>query len=404
MCKRFDGELRLIDITLMPIVLQGEKLLHGTWRDITDRKKAEVALIESEERYRNLFQKSHAIMLLIDSETGTIIDANPAACKFYGWNREELIGKKVIELNMLSAEEITAELKSAKLEQRNHFVFQHRLANNSIRNVEIYSSPLMMSGKIILYSIIHDITDRKRVEEALVIAKEKAEESDRLKSAFLANMSHEIRTPLNSIIGFSDLLLDADFDLNQKTEFINLIRNSGNNLLTIISDIMDISKIETGQVTINNTQFSLEKLLNEIVEENSLKAIEKGVDLRVNFADQGKSITMESDPNRLKQILTNFVNNSIKFTENGYVEIGFTETNDTVHIYVKDTGIGIPEQYHEQIFDRFRQVESAHTRKYGGNGLGLAISKQLADLLGYKLWLESEPGVGSVFFVSAPKL
>jgi|GEM_PF-1054273 len=403
MCKRFDGALRLIDITLMPIVLKGEKLLHGNWRDITDRKKAEAALIESEERYRNMFQKSHAIMLLIDSETGTIIDANPAACKFYGWSREELIGKKVVELNILSAEEITAELKLAKLEQRNHFVFQHRLANNSIRNVEIYSSPLMMSGKIILYSIIHDITDRKLAEDALIIAKEKAEESDHLKSAFLANMSHEIRTPLNSIIGFSDLLLDPDFDLSEKTEFIKLIHNGGNNLLAIINDIIDISKIETGQLTINEKLFSVEKLINEIVEENSLKAIEKGVDLRVNFADQGNSITMKSDPGRLKQILTNFVNNSIKFTENGYVEIGFSETNHTVQIYVKDTGIGIPEQYHEQIFDRFRQVESAHTRKYGGNGLGLAISKQLADLLGYTLWLESEPGKGSIFYLSAPK-
>jgi signal transduction histidine kinase len=189
----------------------------------------------------------------------------------------------------------------------------------------------------------------------------------------------------------------------QKTEFINLIRNSGNNLLSIINDIIDISRIETGQVALDKKLFSVEGLLEEIIEENSLKAVEKGIDLRINFDDQGTSITMESDQNRLKQILTNFVNNSIKFTEHGYVEIGFTETNYSVLIHVKDTGIGIPVEYLEQIFERFRQVESSLTRKYGGNGLGLTISKQLADLLGYKLWLESEPGKGSTFYLAAPK-
>lgn len=144
------------------------------------------------------------------------------------------------------------------------------------------------------------------------------------------------------------------------------------------------------------------------MEENSLKAIEKGIDLRIRFADQGTSMATNSDPNRLKQILNNLVNNAIKFTEHGYVEIGFSETNDAVLIQVRDTGIGIPQQYHNQIFDRFRQIEEAHTRKYGGNGLGLAISKNLIDLLGGDIWVESNPnntfgGKGSIFWVSIPK-
>lgn len=263
-------------------------------------------------------------------------------------------------------------------------------------------SPVRMIG------INRDITDNRLAAKQLMIEKEKAEESDRLKSAFLANMSHEIRTPLNSIIGFSDLLLDPDFEPEQKMEFATLIRNSGNNLLAIINDIMDISKIETGQLTINTTHFLLEDIIKEIVEENSLKAIEKGIDLRKRFADQGTSIKAQSDPNRLKQILTNLVNNAIKFTEQGYVEIGFSETNDAVQIQVKDTGIGIPQQYHNQIFDRFRQIEGAHTRKYGGNGLGLTISKNLVDLLGGNIGVISNPDDalgerGTTFWVSIPK-
>ncbi|HET6557362.1 MAG TPA: PAS domain S-box protein, partial [Prolixibacteraceae bacterium] len=167
-CKRLDEKLILVDITLMPIVLHGERHLHGTWRDITDRKKAEQALKESEERYRNLFQKSHGTMLLIDSETGAIMDANPAACSYYGWTREELLKMQLHEINTLHEAEIQAELLLARTEKRNYFIFKHRLANGSIRDVEVYSSPLVVSGKTVLYSIIHDITDRKLAEQALL--------------------------------------------------------------------------------------------------------------------------------------------------------------------------------------------------------------------------------------------
>jgi PAS domain S-box-containing protein len=534
LCKRFDGKLILLDIILMPIVLRGEKHLHGTWRDITERKKAEQALTESEERYRNLFQKSHAIMLLIEPETGAIMDANPAACNYYGWNRDELLKMKLDEINILDSKGIIDELFLARTEKRNYFIFKHRLANHSIRDVEVYSSPLVLAGKTLLYSIIHDITDRKQAEEALVIAKEKAEESeesyrriietanegiwmmdkdhqttyvndkmalmlgfssseiigkkvetfmleedlpvhyermklrgsglggqyehrfkrkdglllwtivsatvlknergefegsfamftditaikqkeselqiakeraeesDRLKTSFLANMSHEIRTPLNSIIGFSDLLIDPDFDSDQKQEFVNLIKNSGNNLISIINDIIDISKIETGQVPLTIEQFSLNDLINEIGKEFSYKAEEKGLKFLLNIPESQLQVTIKSDPKRMKQILTSFLNNAIKFTEKGFVELGFIETTDSVHVFVKDSGIGIAKQFHEQIFERFWQVESAHTRKYGGNGLGLAISKQLAELLGYKLRFESVPDKGSTFYISSP--
>lgn len=244
--------------------------------------------------------------------------------------------------------------------------------------------------------------ERIRNLEDLTKAKERAEESDRLKSAFLANMSHEIRTPLNSIVGFADLLLDPDFDREQYADFARIISNSGNSLLSIISDIMDISKIEAGQIKVYKASFSVVQLMKEIHKQQAFMAIEKGLELKINVSNELETLLIESDENRLRQILVNFVGNAIKFTSKGYVEIGAKVQGDSVLFHVKDTGIGIPQEYHNEIFDRFRQVEDADTRKYGGNGLGLAISKSLVELLGGQIGIESEQGKGSTFYFTVP--
>jgi PAS domain S-box-containing protein len=402
LCKRFDGKSILLDITLMPIVLNGEKHLHGTWRDITERKKAELALKESEERYRNLFQKSHAIMLLIDPETGEIMDVNPSACSFYGWSREELLKMKLHEINTQNAGEIKKELLLARTERRSHFIFQHRLADNSIRDVEVYSSPIVVSGKTVLYSIVHDITDRKRVEQALLIAKERAEESDRLKSAFLANMSHEIRTPLNSIIGFSELLNDPDFDEKQKNEFTKAVIENGNNLLVIINDIMDLSMLEARQLKIRTEKFPVKKLIDNLENELRTKVHSKGLAFHLNLTSDQAKMKIESDYYRIRQVLNNLISNALKFTHDGFIEVGFYPIEGGLEFYVKDTGIGIAKEFHDDIFERFRQVDETKTRKYGGNGLGLAISKNLVEMLGGKIRVESEVGKGSTFYFTIP--
>ena len=238
--------------------------------------------------------------------------------------------------------------------------------------------------------------------EDLTKAKERAEESDRLKSAFLANMSHEIRTPLNSIVGFADLLLDPDFDREQYADFARIISNSGNSLLAIISDIMDISKIEAGQIKVYKTNFSVVQLIRQVHKQHSVVAIEKGLELKMIVENGLETLVIESDENRIRQILVNFVGNAIKFTKNGSIEIGAKVHDNVVRFHVKDTGIGIPAEYYTEIFDRFRQVEDADTRKYGGNGLGLAISKSLVELLGGKIGIESEQGKGSTFYFTIP--
>ena len=190
-------------------------------------------------------------------------------------------------------------------------------------------------------AIKDDITERKKMEAELIKAKEKAEESDHLKSAFLANMSHEIRTPLNSIIGFSELLGDSYFEQEQKDEFIRTIIDNGNNLLVIISDIMDFSMLESGQMKTRNEVISSKKLIGDLVADYSKKATQKGIEIRMDQLLTDTDARIESDPYRINQILRNLIDNALKFTEEGYIEIGFKIQDDNVEFHVKDTGIGI---------------------------------------------------------------
>lgn len=273
--------------------------------------------------------------------------------------------------------------------------------------VQSYENPNAFNENdlMMLEFVSHQISisiERKKAEQELKEALVKAQESDRLKSAFLANMSHEIRTPLNSIIGFSDLLLDSDFGLDQQQEFAQMISASGNGLLQIINDIMDLSKIESGETRVIRNVFSIQQLLREIRKEYSFKAIGKGNKLRMDPANPEEEIYIESDEQKLKQIMINFVSNAIKFTEKGSIDLSVRLENNLLKIIVKDNGIGIPEEFHKKIFERFRQVESAETRKYGGNGLGLAISKSLAELIGGVIGMKSVKDEGSTFFITIP--
>jgi len=274
--------------------------------------------------------------------------------------------------------------------------------------VQSYDNPEAYTEKdlLMLEFISHQISisiERKKTEQELNSALIKAQESDRLKSSFLANMSHEIRTPLNSIIGFSELMTDRDLEADQQSEFAKIILNSGNSLLSIISDIMDFSKIEAGQIVVNKFPFVTQRLISEIQKEYSIVAHSKGIELKIDPNNPKEDIWLVSDENRLRQVLINLAGNAIKFTKEGYVELGIKDMGDSVQFRVTDTGIGIPEEYHDKIFERFRQVESADSRKYGGNGLGLAISKSLVEILGGEIWIESVQRIGSTFYFTIPK-
>jgi PAS domain S-box-containing protein len=401
--RKKNGELFWESVHISPIRNEAGEMINymAIKEDITRRKKSDLEIL----KLSVAIDQNPASVIITDTQ-GIIEYVNTKFMATSGYQREELLGNVIrilkpghtsdetyIEIwnNLFAAKEWRGEHKNRK---KNREKYWESVLISPIKNRE---------GKITNYIILsEDISDRKKMEKELILAKEKAEESDRLKSAFLANMSHEIRTPLNSILGFSDLLTEPNLDKESRSEYASLINSSGSNLLSIIDDVLDISKIEAGQIALYISQFSAQKLVNTIKNEYSVKAKSKNIELRTDPAASHQEIFLESDETRIKQVLINFIGNALKFTEKGTIEIGVQLTGNSIQFHVKDSGIGIPKEFHEKIFDRFRQVEAAHTRKYGGNGLGLAITKSLSELLGGQIWLVSEPGEGSTFYFALP--
>ncbi|MGD9928514.1 MAG: PAS domain S-box protein [Mangrovibacterium sp.] len=517
-----NGEIIHADIISHLIDYEGKPARLVLAQDVSQRIEAMQALRVSEENYRNLFENHSAVKLIIHPVDGTILNANPAAARFYGWSVDELKRMTIQQINTLNEAQVQAELERAKRERTIHFEFRHRLASGSVRDVEVFSSLIKFQGTDCLHSIIHDvsakkeaerrlqlfnqaiqqnpisivitdpegqieyvnpkftevtgyrldeairknmsinssglhtaefyhhlwqviksgqnwvgefrnrkksgelywekaiispiigdngeitnyigikedITGRKQMIRELVEAKEKAEESERLKSAFLANMSHEIRTPLNVILGFTEMLVsDQQMAADKKQEFSLIINKSAEGLLEIINDVLDASKLETGQVAINFAPVVLGPMLQRLHTQFARRLAEDGkglVNLRLlpGFETQ----TISADEYRLSQILGNLLSNAVKFTAVGEIVFGVSEVEDgQVTFIVSDTGIGIPEKDQSHIFERFRQAQMSTSRIYGGTGLGLSITKNLLELMGGHIELQSEEGKGTTF-------
>lgn len=252
------------------------------------------------------------------------------------------------------------------------------------------------------FGVSRDITAQKKLEEELIAAKLKAEESDRLKTAFLHNISHEIRTPMNAIMGFSGFLNDPEMGNDQKVHFAQVIQQSSNQLLSIIDDIVRIATIEAGQEKLQEATIQLNNLLVFLQEQFASKAAAKSLSFEMMPGLDDERALILADETKLMQVLSNLLENAFKFTREGQVLAGYTLKHGYLEFFVKDTGIGIPESMHTTIFNRFSQVESSISRQFGGSGLGLSISKAYVDLHGGRIWVESEPGFGSSFFFTLP--
>jgi len=268
----------------------------------------------------------------------------------------------------------------------------------NIRNVIVNA---ILEGKNILGMVL-DMTERKHNETELKYAKEKAEESDKLKSSFLANMSHEVRTPMNAIMGYAELLSSPNYSDKEKQDYVSIISKSSQQLLRIMNDIVEISKIATGQITVNPVPFDLNALLDDIHQEFNPLAFLKNIKFTIKKGLQNPASRIILDDIKLRLILSNLVDNAIKFTEKGSVEISYLLKDSTLEFNIKDTGIGISKEHLEIIFERFRQLEDSYTRKYGGSGLGLSIAKSYAELLGGSIGVESTAGAGSTFIFHIP--
>lgn len=279
-----------------------------------------------------------------------------------------------------------------------------KLPNGSQITLDVYKIPVFHENgsRKNLIVIGRDVTSRREAEKDLKEAKIKAEESDRLKSAFLATMSHELRTPLNAVMGFASLIND-ETNLNEIHDFSRIINNNARMLLNLIEDLFDVSLIESGQMQISKQDVDLVRIVKEVYEifPVEINLLDK-LDVKFLLNISHEKLMLHTDGFRVKQIITNLVRNALKFTEKGHISITLSEEKDMIHITVEDTGIGIPEDKLALIFEMFRQVEDGSRRRYGGAGLGLAISKNLSDLLGGNLLAHSELNKGSQFILQLP--
>ncbi|MBN1182137.1 MAG: PAS domain S-box protein [Bacteroidales bacterium] len=263
--------------------------------------------------------------------------------------------------------------------------------------------PLIEDNKVLGFcEYAREITTAKKYEKELKKAKEKAEESDRLKSAFLANMSHEIRTPMNGIIGFSDLLIRPDLPREKYALYADTLRSSCYQLLSIVNDILDISRIETGQIMLRKEEISVNKILNDLYKIYKPSAEDAGLDIYVECGLSDDEGILYTDMVRLRQVLVNLIGNALKYTNKGYIKFGYVKENNVLKFYVEDTGIGIDKDMHYIVFERFRQADVGLAKKFSGTGLGLSISKGFVELLGGEIGVESVPEKGSNFFFTLP--
>jgi PAS domain S-box-containing protein len=268
--------------------------------------------------------------------------------------------------------------------------------------VQVSINNTIWDGQEVCVAVLRDFTLRKEYEEKLLIAKEKAEESDKLKTAFLQNMSHEIRTPMNAIMGFADLLNDPSIDPGTISSYTSIIINSSNQLLSIVNNILTMASVETRQERLLTQNVNINTLINELIEVFKEQALARNVMLKTQRPLANNCSEILTDQTKLSQIISNLLNNALKFTHEGLIEVGYSVKDNFLEFYVKDSGIGISTEMHEKIFERFRQADPSIQLNYGGTGLGLSISKGFIELMGGKIWVESEPGKGATFYFTIP--
>jgi two-component system, sensor histidine kinase and response regulator len=378
------------------------QMIESVSSEITERRRVQISLRENDERLTTILHSIQAGVVVIDAQDHRIVEANRAAIKMVGLPREQVVGQVCYKYICPTAKGKcpVSDLGQQIDNSERALLNAHRQSIPILKTV----STIMLEGKKHFLECFVDISDRKRAEEALLQAKEAAEVANVAKSTFLANMSHEIRTPLNGVIGFTDMLLDTPLE-NEQIDYARTIKQSGEGLLTLINDILDFSKVEAGQMEFECVNFDPAVSARYVCELFALKTKHKGVRMRCRIGNDIPA-HMAGDPARFRQVLLNLMSNAEKFTESGEIELALDidemhPDRAKLHISIRDTGIGIPENKLDAIFQVFQQADPSMTRKYGGTGLGLPICKKLAHAMGGDVWAESNPDHGSTFHFTA---
>ena len=396
-----DGRVFPVEISSSLIKYRGENVILSVARDISDRRK-----IEDELKLVNRSVEQSPVSIVVTNNEGDIEYVNSAFSRTTGYLPEEVKGKnprilksgkqpewvyKNLWGTILAGKEWKGELMNKK-------------KNGELYWADVSISPVLNTkGEITHFvSAREDITEKKKMIEDLVAAKEKAEESDRLKSAFLANMSHEIRTPMNGILGFANLLKEPKLTVEEKENFVNIIENSGQRMLATINDLIDISKIESGMIEVEYSKVNIHEEMLLLFSFFEPEAFKRGLKFFYRYENTDTDTIIFSDKLKLNAILTNLIKNALKYTLDGSVEFGFRLENDTVLFFVSDTGIGIDKNRQDAVFERFVQADNSISRGFEGSGLGLSISKAYVEMLKGRIWVESEKGKGSDFYFVLP--
>lgn len=397
--------------------LVSSRLALGLWQSRSRR-----ALAESEERYSALFRHTHLPMIVIDPESSQIVEANDAACAFYGYSCDELTTMSIFQIDTLAPEHVQQELRRAITGERDYFQFKHRVADGSVHEVELYAGPITMHSHEMIYAIVHDMSNRRRAEEELehyhqnleqlveqrtddlVRANAELQQATQARDVFFANMSHELRTPLYTIIGLTDMLGDGlvgEIDEEQAKQ-VGMVNEAGRSLLDLISDVLDISVVQAGQAHCDAEEFDVVEMAEATLFSMRSPAEEK--DLEVHFTSAERPVMITSDRFKLQQILMNLISNAIKYTNEGAIYVAVSAIEDGhVSVSVIDSGVGIPEQELPYVFQEFRQMSRGDAGTHRGTGLGLGLSRQLADVLSAEIVVSSEVGRGTTFSVILPE-
>lgn len=398
--RHANGLITNVVVYSSKVHIDGKDYLHSIIYDITEKKKAEKRI----KLLGTSVEQSPASIVITDAK-GIIEYVNPFFTFVTGYSFDEAVGKTARILNAgVQNKTFYRNLWDTILSGK---TWQGEFCNKK-KNGEIYwenaiIAPILDENKITHFvGVKEDVTEKRNIVKELIEEKEKAEESDRLKTSFLHNVSHEIRTPLNAIVGFSSVIAEPETSPEARNSFGEIIKKSSDHLLSVVDDILKLASIEAGQDKLSKTDTNINTKLELLYEEFSPQANEKNISFEYKAGLPAEESIISLDETKFLQILTNLLSNAFKFTHKGNISFGYHLKENNLEFYVEDTGIGIPSKYHEQIFERFHKVEIEGTKLYGGSGIGLAISKAYAEMLGGNIWLKSEEGKGSVFYFSLP--